>query len=82
MADTADKPFAGWMTIRPARGVEPWTDNVSHGELIRDGVDETLTIDPDNLRFIFQGMLDKDKARKGYGQFQWRIGMLTPVTER
>ena len=60
-------------------GVEPWTDNISHGELIRDGYDETLTVDPGNLRFIFQGMWDKDKSGKGYGQFQWRIGMLTPV---
>ncbi|UCF16555.1 MAG: hypothetical protein JSW59_03665, partial [Phycisphaerales bacterium] len=59
--------------------VEPWTDNVSHGELIRDGFDQTLTVDPGNLRFIFQGMWDKDKANRGYGQFQWRIGMLTPV---
>ena len=78
VADTADKPFAGWKNIRPAPGVEPWTDNVSHGELIRDGFDQTLTIDPDNLRFIFQGMLDKHKSGLGYGQFQWRIGMLTP----
>ena len=79
VADTAEKPFAGWKNIRPAPGVEPWTDNVSHGELIRDGYDQTLTVDPDNLRLVFQGMLDKDKSGKGYGQFQWRIGMLTPV---
>ena len=82
VADTAEKPFAGWKNIRPARGVEPWTDNVSHGELIRDGYDQTLTVDPDNLRLIFQGMLDKHKAGKGYGQFQWRIGMLKPAVER
>ncbi len=24
-------------------------------------------------------MWDKDKSGKAYGQFQWRIGMLTPV---
>jgi len=80
LADTADRPFAGWNNIRPAAGVEPWTDNVSHGELVRDGYDETLTVDPANLRFIFQGMLDKHKSGKEYGQFQWRIGMLTPVS--
>lgn len=28
---------------------------------------------------FFQGMLDKDKEGKGYGQFQWRIGMLIPA---
>ena len=80
VADTAERPFAGWKNIRPAPGVEPWTDNVSHGELIRDGCDQTLTIDPGDLRFIFQGMWDKDKSGRGYGQFQWRIGMLTPVS--
>ena len=79
LADTAERPFAGWNNIRPAAGVEPWTDNVSHGELIREGFDEALTVDPDNLRFIFQGMWDKHKSGKAYGQFQWRIGMLTPV---
>lgn len=80
LADTAQRPFAGWNNIRPAPGVEPWTDNVSHGELIRDGCDQTMTIDPDNLRFVFQGMWDKDKSGQSYGQFSWRIGILTPVT--
>jgi hypothetical protein len=78
IADTAARPFAGWNNIRPAEGVAPWTDNISHGELIRDGVDQTLTVDPNNLRFVFQGMLDRDKAGKSYGEFRWRIGMLTP----
>lgn len=82
IADTAQKPFAGFANVRPARGVSRWTDNISHGELIRDGIDQTLTIDPGHLRFVFQGMLDKDKSGKGYGQFQWRIGMLKPVAER
>jgi hypothetical protein len=79
IADTPERPFAGWNNIRPAPGVEPWTDNISHGELIRDGYEETLTIDPSNLRFLFQGMWDKHKSGKEYGQFQWRIGLLTPV---
>ena len=79
VADTAESPFAGWRNIRPAPGVEPWTDNVSHGELVRDGYDQTLTVDPGKLRFVFQGMLDREKTGRGYGQFPWRIGMLTPV---
>ncbi|HYW80698.1 MAG TPA: non-reducing end alpha-L-arabinofuranosidase family hydrolase [Thermoguttaceae bacterium] len=81
IADTAERPFAAWTNVRPARGVEPWTDNISHGELIRDGYDQTLAVDPANLRMIFQGMWDKDKAGKNYGGFQWRIGMLTPVDQ-
>jgi len=79
VADTPERPFAGWKNIRPAAGVEPWTDNISHGELIRDGWDETLTVDPRHLQFVFQGMLEKHKSGQAYGQFQWRIGLLTPV---
>ncbi|MDT8301932.1 MAG: non-reducing end alpha-L-arabinofuranosidase family hydrolase [Sedimentisphaerales bacterium] len=78
-ADTVEWPFAGWYNIRPAPGVEPWTDNISHGELIRDGYDQRLTVRPGNLRFIFQGMRDEHKSGKGYSQFQWRIGMLRQV---
>lgn len=79
LADTAEKPFAGWTNIRPAKGVAPWTDNVSHGELIREGNDQTMTVDPANLKFLFQGMLEKEKAGKAYGKFPWRIGLLTPA---
>ena len=68
-------------TCGPAAGVAPWTDNVSHGELIRDGHDETLTVDQGNLRFVFQGMWEQHKSGEEYGQFQWRIGMLTAVPE-
>ena len=82
VADTAEKPFAGWQNIRPAPGVESWTDNVSHGELIRDGYDQTLTVDPARLGFVFQGMRERDKGGKGYGQFQWRIGLLKPAVDR
>ncbi len=81
VADTEQKPFAGAANIRPAKGVAPWTDNVSHGELIREGVDQTMTVDPANLRFVFQGVLEQDKQKVGnnYGKFPWRIGILTPV---
>jgi hypothetical protein len=44
--------------------------------------DESLTVDPANLRFVFQGMLDKDKSGRGYGAFQSRIGMQTPIEWR
>jgi hypothetical protein len=52
-ADTYEKPFAGINNVTFADGVEPWTKDISHGELIRDGYDETLTIDPQNLQMLF-----------------------------
>ncbi len=79
LADTADRPFAGWKNIRPAEGVAAWTDNISHGELVRVGYDEKLVVDPRDLKFVFQGMLERDKSGQSYGQFSWRIGILTPV---
>lgn len=79
LADTEERPFAGANNIRPKRGVDPWTDNVSHGELLRDSNDQRLVIDPDNLRLLFQGMLHKDKSGKGYGRYDWRLGLLTPA---
>ena len=78
VADTEARPFAGAANVRPAEGVPLWTDNISHGELIRDGVDETMTVDPDDLRLVFQGVLQKDKPGT-YGLIPWRIGMLTPA---
>lgn len=54
-------------------------DNVSCGELIREGYDQTQTIDPAHLQFVFRGMLDRHKQAQGHGEFQWRIGVLKPV---
>ncbi len=59
-----------------APGVTPWTDAVSHGELVRDGCDETMTVDPARLRFVIQGCTAEDRAGKDYGQFPWRVGII------
>ena len=75
IADT----FASWKSIQPVEGVAKWTDNVSHGELIRDSVDQRLVVDPAHLQFLFQGMMDADKKRKGYVAFQWCLGLLIPL---
>ena len=79
VADQPQRPFAGASNIRPAAGVAEWTDNISHGELVRDSNDERLIVDLSHPRFVFQGMLEKHKSKKSYGHFDWRLGMLTPV---
>ena len=76
LAASWEHPFASSRNVRFAPGVEPWTDSISHGELLRDGIDETLTVDPAHLRFLFQGCTAKERNGKGYGQFPWRLGML------
>ncbi len=57
---------------------ESWTDVISHGELLRAGYDEKLLVDPDNLRFLFQGVTDRARAGKSYGQIPWKLGILQP----
>lgn len=43
--------------------------------MIRAGVDQTLTIDPCRLRFLYQGM---DPAAGGaYDRLPWRPALLT-----
>jgi hypothetical protein len=78
-ADTYARPFAGAANVRfdgPA-----WAESISHGELLRASNDERLIVDPANLRFLFQGCTDADRAGKGYGAIPWRLGILTPATD-
>ncbi len=75
IADSVQSPFASLANIEPKQG-DRWTDNVSHGELLRAGADEKLEIDPAKLTFLIQGVSDKDKAGKAYGAIPWRLGLL------
>ncbi|GAB2976127.1 hypothetical protein GCM10023080_045910 [Streptomyces pseudoechinosporeus] len=73
LADTEANPFARANNVTFS-GI-PWTRDISHGEMIRDGNDETLTINPCGLRYLYQGM---DPAASGdYNTLPWRLGLLT-----
>ena len=74
LADTQSKPFAGAANVEQA---EHWTDSISHGELLRAGVDERLEVDPAHLRFLFQGASDAEYQGRPYGEIPWRLGLLT-----
>jgi hypothetical protein len=71
--------FASMANTRPIG--ERWTDSISHGELIRSGYDERLCVDPANLRFLFQGVSNRERAGKPYGQIPWRLGTLKPADD-
>ena len=75
LADSEEHPFAGYANVR--QPYPPWADNISHGELIRAGYDETLTVDPDHLQFLIQGVTDRQKEGKKYGEIPWKLGLLT-----
>jgi hypothetical protein len=77
LAAEKDKSFASMLNVhQPARR---WTDSISHGELLRAGYDEKLEVEPDNLRFLFQGVLDRQRSGKSYGQIPWHLGILEPA---
>ena len=76
LAAERDRSFASMKNVQHT-GVR-WTDCISHGELLRCGVDEHLEVEPNNLRFLFQGVLDQERAGKPYGQIPWRLGLLEP----
>ncbi len=78
LAATKEKPFASAANIR-FNGAA-WTDSISHGELLREGYDEHMVVDPTRLELLFQGVLDKDRAGKKYGEIPWRLGLLEPVS--
>jgi hypothetical protein len=78
LAATREKPFAGLANCR-FDGREPWTQSFSHGEWLRTGVDERLEISLEKPRFLFQGVTDRDRQGKKYGEIPWRLGLLEGV---
>jgi uncharacterized protein (TIGR03437 family) len=78
-ANSFTAPFLGGDDVTFATGVTPWTDDFSHGEIIRTGYDETLQIDPNNLQFLYQG--DNPAANApSYSQIPWQLGLATATS--
>lgn len=74
MADSLSHPFAGMANVQAPK--ELWAESISHGELLRAGFDQRLEVDADHLRSLFQGVLDRDRQGKKYGEIPWRLGLL------
>ncbi|MER6961454.1 non-reducing end alpha-L-arabinofuranosidase family hydrolase [Streptomyces sp. NPDC000618] len=73
LAATEANPFARATNVTFPSG--SWTRDISHGEMLRAGNDQTLPIPSCRLQYLYQG---KDPNAGGdYNSLPWRLGLLT-----
>ena len=83
---TADSLAGPWKLLNDNFAIKAnvanadWTDDISHGDLIRSNPDQRQTVDPCHMQFLFQG---RDPESGGdYGKLPYRLGLLTLTAER
>ncbi|KAL4893899.1 glycosyl hydrolase family 62-domain-containing protein [Aspergillus ambiguus] len=73
LADTEENSFASSNNVH-FNGTA-WTESISHGEMVRTQVDQTMTISPCNMRYLYQGV--DPSATGDYNSMPWKLALLT-----
>ncbi|GAA5193645.1 hypothetical protein GCM10023322_56130 [Rugosimonospora acidiphila] len=73
LAATESNPFARANNV--TFNGTAWTRDISHGEMLRAGYDQTLTISPCHIQYLYQGL--DPNAGGSYNTLPWRLGLLT-----
>lgn len=73
LADTKSNPFAGAANVFFPSG--KWTDDISHGEMIRSGYDQTLTINACNMQYLYQGQ-NPNSGVSDYNRAPYKLGLI------
>lgn len=79
LEDSGAAPFAGASNV--TFEAAPWTNDISHGELVRAQHDETLTIDACRVEFLYQGF-EPNADTTNYDAVPWNLGLLTMTSDR
>ena len=74
LAATEANPFAGASNVTFSGTA--WTTDISSGEMIRSGYDQTATVNPCKLQYAYQGR-DPSVSTSSYSTLPWRIALLT-----